>query len=251
MDETFKQRFLTKWRDYFPGAELPIAWYYTDHPEDAPTATGRVHCLITRLNDVRGGHTLVYGAKTPGCVGGKRWTGYSPQIRPNFEYFLSCGIPGKMEGERYKKSPDLVSAHLKEHPPFQAPGQYLVFKRWDMLGPQDEPAVVVFFAAPDVLSALFTLANYDLPITQGVIAPMGSGCSTVVTYPLEEIADQQRCILGMFDLSARPSVEPAVLTLAVPSQRFRAMVDNMDESFLSTPIWKVVRDRRGIVTEDL
>jgi len=27
---------------------------------------------------------------------------------PHFEYFLSCGIPGKLEGERYKKSPELV-----------------------------------------------------------------------------------------------------------------------------------------------
>lgn len=27
---------------------------------------------------------------------------------PNFEYFLSCGIPGKLEGERYKKTPELV-----------------------------------------------------------------------------------------------------------------------------------------------
>jgi hypothetical protein len=243
MDDIFKQRFLAQWQKYFPGAELPITWYYTDQPADALTTSGPEHCLISRLNSVREGHTLVYSVQTPGCMGGRRYAGFSTQLRPNFEYFLSCGIPGKLKGERYKKSPDLVSAQLREHPPFTAPGQYLVFKRWDRLGSQEDPLVVVFFATPDVLAGLFTLANYDLATTQGVITPMGSGCSAVVAYPLEETAKQQRCVLGMFDISARPSVQPGVLTFAVPMQRLHAMLDNMDESFLITSSWKVVRDR--------
>ncbi len=244
MDESLKQHFLTQWQNYFPGAELPITWYYTDQPTEAPATSGAEHCLIARLRDVREGRTLVYGAKTPGCMGGKRYTGFSPKLRPNFEYFLSCGIPGKLEGERYKKSPDLVGAMLREHPAFNAPGQYLVFKRWDTLGPRDEPLVAVFFATPDVLAGLFTLANYDVATTQGVIAPMGSGCATIVAYPLEEAENlQQRCVLGMFDVSARPEVQPGVLTFAVSMQRLRIMLDNMDESFLITPSWKVVRDR--------
>lgn len=243
MDETFKQRFLAQWQKYFPGAELPITWYYTDQPLDAPTASGAEPCLISRLKPVREGHTLVYSVQTPGCFGGKRFTGFSTKLRPNFEYFLSCGIPGKMEGERYKKSPDLVRAQSSEHPPFTAPGQYLVFKRWDMLGPQEDPLVAVFFATPDVLSGLFTLANYDQATTQGVMAPFGSGCSTIVAYPLEETTKHQRCVLGMFDVSARPSVQPGVLTFAVPIQRLRVMLDNMDESFLITTSWKAVRDR--------
>jgi len=103
--------------------------------------------------------------------------------------------------------------------------------------------VVVFFAIPDVLAGLFTLANYDLATTQGVITPMGSGCSAVVAYPLEETTREQRCVLGMFDVSARPSVQPGVLTFAVPMQRLLAMLDNMDKSFLITSSWRAVRDR--------
>ena len=34
--------------------------------------------------------------------------GFTQELRPNFEFFLSCGIPGEMEGERYKKSQELV-----------------------------------------------------------------------------------------------------------------------------------------------
>jgi hypothetical protein len=243
MDETLRQRFISQWQKYFPNAELPITWYYTDQPPDTSATSGSEHCLISRMNIVREGHPLVYSARTPGCLGGKRHTGFSTKLRPNFEYFLSCGIPGKLEGERYKKSPDLVSAQLSEHPSFTAPGQYLVFKRWDMLGLDEDPLVAVFFATPDVLSGLFTLANYDLATTQGVIAPFGSGCSTVVAYPLEETSKQQRCILGMFDVSARPSVQPEVLSFAVSIQRLRVMLDNMDESFLITSSWKAVQHR--------
>lgn len=243
MDETLKRRFLERWQKYFPGAELPIAWYYTDQPSDAPSTSGTEHCLISRLRDVREGRTLVYGLETPGCAGGKRFSGFSAQLRPNFEYFLSCGIPGKLEGERYKKSPELVRSLSTEHPPFKAPAKYLVFTRWDMLDPLEDPLVVVFFATPDVLAGLFTLANYDLATTQGVITPMGSGCSSAVAYPLEETTKDQRCVLGMFDVSARPSVQPGVLTFAVPMQRLLAMLDNMDESFLITPSWGAVRER--------
>ena len=246
MDLALKQRFLDQWQKYFPGAELPIAWYYTDQPPEAGAASGAEHCLITRLREVREGRTLVYGLETPGCMGGKRFAGFSAQLRPNFDYFLSCGIPGKLEGERYKKSAELVRAQLAEHPSFRAPGKYLVFRRWDMLATPEDPLVVVFFAVPDVLAGLFTLANYDLATTQGVITPMGSGCSAIVAYPWEETTREQRCVLGMFDVTARPSVQPGVLTFAVPMQRLLAMLDNMDESFLVTSSWKAVRDRMRV-----
>jgi hypothetical protein len=32
--------------------------------------------------------------------------GFFESPRPNIEYFLSCGIPGEMEGERYIKTPE-------------------------------------------------------------------------------------------------------------------------------------------------
>jgi hypothetical protein len=47
----------------------------------------------------------------------------------------------------------------------------------------------------------------------------------------------------MFDVSARPSVPAGTLTFSVPMARFRAMVANMDESFLITESWSKVRER--------
>jgi hypothetical protein len=99
-------------------------------------------------------------------------------------------------------SPELVREYLKNSKPFEAPAKYLDFKRWDRLVENDNPAVVIFFASYDVLSGLFTLANYDWSDPCGVIAPMGAGCSSIIYYPLEEVdLEKPRCILGMFDVS--------------------------------------------------
>lgn len=246
MDAQIVELFANRWKQYFGDAELPIGYFYTDYvrEEDLRASKHDQRCLICNLNQVREGGVFVYDAKTPGCAGGKRYTGFSATLRPNFEYFLSCGIPGKLEGERYKQSPELVKAYLENHSPFEAPGAYLVFKRWDKFTGDEQPLAAIFFATPDVLSGLYTLANYDVAGPHGVIAPMGSGCASIVSHPyLESLSEQPRCILGMFDVSARPCVPANTLTFTVPVRRLEAMARNMDESFLITESWRMVRNR--------
>jgi hypothetical protein len=162
----------------------------------------------------------------------------------NFEYFLSCGIPGKLRGERYKKSPELVRETMKHAPLFQAPARFVVFKRWDMLQKSDNPEVVIFFAQPDVLSGLFTLASFDESEPNGVFAPFGSGCSSIVLYPyLERNSRCPRAVIGMVDPSARPFVPASTLTFSVPMNKFDRMIANMEESFLITDTWKAIQKR--------
>ena len=62
---------------------------------------------------MRHGEALRFELATVGCGGGQRYFGFTQQLRPEFEYFLSCGIPGKVVGERYKKSPELVKKAMK------------------------------------------------------------------------------------------------------------------------------------------
>lgn len=246
MDTAFSQLFISRWSKYFAGADLPIAYFYTDQvgEQDLKETFNLDRCLIGNLKRVQEGYSFVYDAHTSGCSGGKRYSGFSKKLRPKFEYFLSCGIPGELEGERYKKSPQLVEAYLKSHPPFDAPGKYLVFKRLDQLADKEKPLAVIFFATPDVLAGLFTLANYDRADPYGVITPMGSGCASIIGYPFEEAQTATpRCVLGMFDVSARPCVSERRLTFAVPIQRLEQMTYNMDESFLTTKSWDLVRQR--------
>jgi hypothetical protein len=118
-----------------------------------------------------------------------------------------------------------------------------VFTRADRAQHGGDPQVVIFFASPDVLGGLHVLANFDRK-DEGVIAPFSSGCGAIVTHPLKEgDGDGARAVLGLFDLSARPYVEPDLLTFAVPYRRFLEMADNIPESFLSGRTWGSLRKR--------
>ena len=241
-----KDELLRLWSQYFPRAELPITFQYTDEAESAELVPppGGHRCIFAELSRVRDGQSLCFDAESIGCFGGQRYAGFSTATMPNFEYFLSCGIPGKLEGERYKKTPELVTQWTKEVPQTQAPARFIVFKRWDRLEESDEPEVIIFFARSDVLSGLFTLANFDRAEPDGVWSPFGAGCASTIQYPyLEKKSDTPRAILGLFDVSARPFVLSDTLTFSVPMKRFQQMIANMEESFLITEAWATVRKR--------
>jgi len=246
MDMALKDRFLSLWSRHFDSAQLPICLFYSDdnsHELLLRPLKGRM-CLIGQLASVFRGEDLAFVGETIGCPGGKRYLGFSQELMPNFEHFLSCGIPGRLEGERYKKTPELVRVSMKDAPTMSAPAKYAVFKRWDKLAIKDTPEVVIFFSPPDVLSGLFTLSGFDERDRNSVIAPFGAGCATIAQYPwLEGNSSEPRAVLGMFDVSARPSVPEHVLSFAVPMTKFERMTDNMDESFLITDSWAKVKKR--------
>ena len=246
MDMEIKNRFITLWGKYFNNADLPITFYYSDNGKQAELVKpgSMARCVIGALVEVRKGRSFSFNADSIGCYGGRRYLGFAERLRPDFEYFLSCGIPGKMEGERYKKSPELVKEIMKNWPSFRAPKPFVIFKRWDNLNEEDNPEVVIFFARPDVLSGLFTLANFDEFDPEGVISPMGSGCSSIVSYPyLEKDSPHPRAVIGMFDPSARPYVPKDVLSFSVPMEKFVTIIKNTEESFLITDTWKKLQKR--------
>jgi uncharacterized protein (DUF169 family) len=247
MGEEKRDQFISLWRKYFGDAELPMAVFFSD--ERAPKVASVILpgvCIVDMLPLVRKGKTLCFSAESRICRGAQRYFGFANQANiPDFEYFLSYGIPGKLKGERYKKSPELVSDSLKLSPSFKAPKPFIVFKRWDKLSASDEPEVIVFLANLDTIAGLFTLANYDEAEPNAVICPFGSGCSSIVYHPyMELLSPRPRCVLGMFDISARPYVGKNALSFAIPLPKFQRMADNMSESFLATDSWKVLR-RRG------
>jgi uncharacterized protein (DUF169 family) len=246
MENDLKEQFVTIWRKYFDSAELPITFYYTDDEKHAqPAKPGSIpRCIIAALVRARKGESMCFDVQSVGCFGGKRWLGFTDKISDDFEYFLSCGLPGKREGERYKKSPELVKETMKYWSGFKAPGRFVVFKRWDKLEESDDPEVVIFFATPDVLSGLFTLASFDEPEPNATFTPMGSGCSSIIQYPyLEKDSKRPRAVIGMFDPSARPFVPDNMLTFSVPMKKFTRMIKNVDESFLITDTWKKIQKR--------
>ena len=246
MDLEFRNTFLQKWAKYFGDSELPITFFYVDDPGDIARANipDKHNCIVCELALVRKGCSLAWNGKSLGCGGAKRYLGYTSEMRPDFEYFLSHGIPGKMEGERYIQTPGMVKDIVSNLHCVPANGRYIVFKRFDQLTPEDNPEAVIFFAKPDVLSGLFTLANFDQPDGNAVIAPFGSGCGAIVHHTLlQNDLENPKAILGMFDPSARPCVPKDTLSFAIPIRKFITMVGHMDESFLITDTWNTVKKR--------
>ncbi|HTP06409.1 MAG TPA: hypothetical protein VMM54_14775 [Nitrospirota bacterium] len=130
MDLAMKTRFVESWSRYFCGAELPISFYYTNAKDTAEqVTTPAAHmCMIGVLARVRKGTLLSFDVDSIGCGGGKRYTGFTQDISPTFEYFLSCGIPGKLEDERYKKSPRARQKDAEDRPSVQGPGAIYHFQ---------------------------------------------------------------------------------------------------------------------------
>jgi len=246
MNITLKSKFISRWKKYFSDSALPIALFYSNdlHKAELVKKNQSHHCMIADFSMVFNGKSLAFNARNIGCGGGLRYCGFADQLRPGFEFFLSFGIEGKMEGERYKKDPETVLELMKNTFPLKATADYLIAKPFNLLDKEDEPEIILFFATPDVLSGLFTLANFDRSDLYGVKTPFSSGCGSVIQYPLlENQKENPDCILGMFDASARPYVKERLLSFAIPMKRFETLVGYMDESFLITETWNAMNKR--------
>jgi len=244
--DTFFENLWNRFRQTLGLKESPLGAYYTnDKPEGVMPKPGVSGCMIGYLQNARKkGKTVYFDKEHFGCPGGAYYMGFFESPMPKLDYFLSCGIPGEMEGERYVKTPELAREFIAKRKPARAPASYCVFKPIEKFQKERKPQVVIFFAPPDILSGLFTLTNYALERVDGVNTPFGSGCSTILTYPLEESSkDHPQAILGMFDVSARPAVGKDVLTLAMPYSVFLKLLENVSGSFLETPSWKKVYQR--------
>jgi uncharacterized protein (DUF169 family) len=228
-------------------SEHPLGVFYSDEePGQGIRPKGGGHeCMIALLKRARHhGETVYFDETHIGCAGGAYYMGFRPMSMPKIEYFLSCGIPGEMEGERYIKTPELAREYFASTKPRIAPAKYGIFRALDKLAPSEEPEVIIFFAPPDVLSGLVVLTGYASERADAVRLPFSSGCGSIVTHPLKEgEKENPQAILGMFDVSARPFVEPNILTLAMPTKLLLTLLNNQDESFLITNSWKKVRER--------
>lgn len=237
--------FLQRGKTYFPGAEPPVAFFYSDDEAYSELVIDRKGfiCLVAQLAAVREGNRRAFTADSIGCAGGRRYCGFPTEPNPDLKHFLSTGVPGRVEGLRLKARPDLVVESDTGIP--AARRKYLVACRIDRLKEGEQPQVVAWFSRPDALSALFHLVGYSSSDRYSVISPQGAGCGSVIGFPMAEgMRERPRGVLGMFDLSARPYVDPCELTFSVPWSLFVRMAGDMEGSFLGGKAWRGLKNRR-------
>jgi len=84
--------------------------------------------MIGLLQNVRKKGKAVYFDKSHFWMSrGAYYMGFRDLPMPNIEYFLSCGIPGQMEGERYIKDTRTREGIFWKDETRPAPATYCVF----------------------------------------------------------------------------------------------------------------------------
>ena len=179
-----------------------------------------------------------------GCLGGAFFLGY---LKPQLEtivHYVSTGVPGIMEGERYLDSPDACRRFYNEMDPRPAPKRFCVFKPVSQFRPREEPEVVVFFSRPEAISGLHQLATFVTNDLEAVASPFGAGCANILTWPIKYLDQGRlRAVLGGWDPSERRYVRADELTFAVPLEMYRLFLDRWEESFLTAKAWNVVKQK--------
>ena len=243
MNIKIKERFIEAQANYFPGCDLPIACFYADELNtvefpDAPKPNAKgFTCIFSQIAPVRKGRARAFNKENLGCFGSFLPFGFDTEVTEDVKNYV-CNV------ERVKKSYNLLDSMYEHRSPKRAPGKYLVFKRWDTLEEQDAPQVVFFFGNPDVITGLHGLANFDSITPYEVIAPFGTGCDSIVGFPMHELeSEHPKAVLGPLDPLVRISFKPNISTFSVPWPKFLNMLENMDESFLATDNWSRIVSR--------
>ncbi|MGC8723427.1 MAG: DUF169 domain-containing protein [Acidobacteriota bacterium] len=227
----------------------PVAILFTDEkPEGAARfKEHRWGCVMSMLAASARGFTALFDRKTTGCVGGQVGLcfGNGYQGRDMARFLSSGPRDDGREGLGYLESPEVARAYLEGIPYTDISESYVVLKPLRKVDPErEEPRLVVLLPNADQASALWVLANYDRPKGDGVIAPFASGCQSICLLPYAESKKRKpRAVLGGMDISARPYLDPDLLTFTVPWPLFLAMEDRVTGSFLERETWQKIRQR--------
>lgn len=247
--------------------ESPLGLYYDDaKPEGYGPKPGE---LFTREREAAGaidwrkaagGFTCLMGSlwlarrkkkaawishEECGCMGGGFYCGlYAPYLEMNV-FFVSTGVPGTpIEGERYLPSAESMRAFMEDCAPPPGGGKYCVLKPLEQFTEEEEPLSVTFFARPEALAGLHSLAGYAAGHHQAVVSPFGAGCTNIVAWPLVyEKRGLERAVLGGFDLSARKFMKTDELTFSIPRGLYRKMLEAMETSALTRKAWETARKK--------
>ncbi len=180
-----------------------------------------------------------------GCMGGGFYSGmYRPYLETNI-FYVTTGIPGTpMEGEHYLPDHQSMRAFMDDTIPPEAPAKYCMLKPLGQFGDDEEPLVVAFFARPEALNGLFSLACYATGSHNAVASPFSAGCGSLIAWPLVyQQRGEERAVLGGFDLSARKFMKTDEMSFAVPLPMYRKMLDAMEHSALTRDTWRGVRKK--------
>ncbi len=202
-------------------------------------------CVLNNIWLARQKKTAAYFDRQRfGCLGGAFYLGFAKPQLDFITYYVSTGIPGQMEGERYLESPQVCRHFFDTIAPPPAPARFCVFKPISRFAPGEQPEVVIFFARAEIICGLNQLATFVTNDFEAVYSPFGAGCTNIVTWPLHYLSQGKlKAVLGGWDPSDRKFFKADEISFAVPYEMFDRMVRRWPESFLTTDTWATVKKK--------
>ncbi|MBI4797970.1 MAG: DUF169 domain-containing protein [Desulfarculus sp.] len=248
--------------------EMPLGLFYSDTPPaqglrpeplERPTREremagqinwdavfGGFSCAMGHIWRARRKHAAAwFSADHYGCAGAAFWLGFTKPQTETIAHYVSSGIPGHLEGEHYLATPDQCRGLFELADPRPAPRPYLVVKPLDLLQAGEEPELVAFFARPESLTGLFTLATYVTGRAEAVRVPFSAACGALAAWPLHYLAQGQDrvAVLGGLDPSARQFYQKDELSFTVSRDLYDQMLQAWPRSFLTRKTWQVVKKK--------
>lgn len=232
--QTFKKYMKLKYH--------PLGVYFSEtKPKNKVRIQGRIiNMCITKhaFKAAKCGKTSIV-QKGFGCVGGQWWSGFSPRAPKGLTFFLSKGREGIFggRGERFKKDTKVASRLFKDPGPVKLTlnTKYIVFKRLKEISDEQKIEYVLFFIEPKNMAQFSTIANYSRHIPNVFRAPAGSGCMSILSYPLLMEKEEPDAIMGMWDMFARRFLPKNILSLSIRRWFAEDLAKDIPESFLAYP----------------
>lgn len=183
-----------------------------------------------------GGSSIIMKGK--GCPGGQYWSGFRKTIIKGWASFLTKGNPKVLGGraERMKKDVNVATKIIREPGPVVLPEgtNYVVYQPLQEISDEQELEFILFYVDPEKMAKLITLCHYARHAPYMVSAPAGSGCMSILNFPLlMKKAPEPDAVMGVWDLYARMSIPHQSLTLAIRRWLVEEMALDIPESFLA------------------
>jgi len=215
---------------------------------DWQKAFGSFSCIVGNIWLARKKRKAAWLSRTEGgCPGGVFYSGVESPYLEFIVHYVSTGMPNAhIEGEHYMCSPESMRAFLEDAAPPAPSGKYCVMKPLEQFAfaSGEIPLVVTFFARPEVLNGLYSLACFAAGSHLAVVSPFGAACTSIIAWPLiYKQRGEERAVLGGFDLTARKFMKTDELTFSVPLPLYRKMLEVMENSALTRHTWETVKKK--------
>ena len=235
------QDIANRFSKYMNLSYSPLGMYFSNELPKGKTKTqGKIfrRCIVGHVFKAskKGSASIIQKGK--GCPGGQFWSGFRKKVPNGWIHFLTHGKEDVMGGraEHFKKDIKVAVKTIKDPGPVKETEehQYIVYQRLNDIPDTQKIEFIVFFIKPDNMAKLITLLNYGRHVPYSVKAAAGSGCMSLLNYPLKmKEKPEVEGIMGIWDTFARKTIPKHVLTLSLRRWIVEEMAQNAPESFLA------------------